>query len=109
VAVSAPLYVFFGWLSDYVGRKWVMLAGMSLALVAFFPGYHALERAANPALAAASQRAPVVVVADPADCSLQFDLVGKAAFVTSCDIAKSFLSNAGVSYANEAAPAGAMA
>ena len=109
VAASAPLYVFFGWLSDRVGRKIVMLGGMSLALIALFPGFHALERAANPALAEASARTPVVVVADPADCSLQFDLVGKAAFVSSCDIAKSFLANAGVSYANQTAAPGAMA
>ena len=109
VAASAPLYVFFGWLSDIIGRKIVMLGGMSLALVAFFPGFHALERAANPALAEASARTPVVVIADPADCSLQFDLVGKAAFVSSCDIAKSFLANAGVSYENQAAPAGSIA
>ena len=109
VAASAPLYIFFGWLSDIVGRKIVMLAGMSLALVAFFPGFHALETAANPALTAASAAGHVVVVADPADCALQFDPVGKAAFVSSCDIAKSFLSNAGVSYSSEAAPAGTLA
>jgi len=106
VAVSAPLYVLFGWLSDKVGRKPVMLAGMTLALIAFFPGFHYLEQAANPALAAASKATPVVVIADPHDCSLQFDPVGKASFVTSCDIAKSFLANAGVSYGNQAAPAG---
>ena len=51
----------------------------------------------------------MVVVADPARYSLQFDIIGKARFATSCDIAKSVLSNAGVSYANQAAPAGAMA
>jgi predicted MFS family arabinose efflux permease len=106
VAASAPLYVFFGWLSDRIGRKIVMLAGMTLALVAFFPGFHALETAANPALTAATAAHHVVVVADPADCALQFDPVGKAAFVSSCDIAKSFLANAGVSYSTEAAPAG---
>jgi MFS family permease len=106
---SAGLYVFFGWLSDRVGRKPVMLFGMILALVAFFPGFHALTRAANPALAEAQASAPVTVVADPAACALQFDPVGKAAFASSCDIAKSVLSNAGVSYVNVHAPPGAVA
>jgi len=106
---SAGLYVFFGWLSDKVGRKPVMLGGMVLALVAFFPGFNALTRAANPALAEAQAAAPVVMVADPATCAVQFDPVGKTAFASSCDIAKSVLSNAGVSYSNEAAPAGTVA
>jgi MFS family permease len=106
---SAGLYVFFGWLSDRVGRKPVMLFGMILALVAFFPGFHALTRAANPALAEAQAAAPVTVVADPATCALQFDPIGKAAFSSSCDIAKSVLSNAGVSYGNAAAAPGSVA
>ena len=106
---SAGLYVFFGWLSDKVGRKPVMLFGMILALVAFFPGFHALTRAANPALAEAQATAPVVVVADPATCALQFDPIGKAAFASSCDIAKNVLSNAGVSYSNIAAAPGSTA
>ena len=97
---SAALYVFFGWLSDRLGRKPVMLFGMILALITFFPGFHALTRAANPALAEAQVSAPVTVVADPATCALQFDPIGKAAFSSSCDIAKSVLSNAGVSYSN---------
>ncbi len=106
---SAGLYVFFGWLSDRVGRKPVMLFGMILALVAFFPGFHALTKAANPALAEAQISAPVTVVADPATCALQFDPIGKAAFSSSCDIAKSVLSNAGVSYGNAEAAAGSVA
>lgn len=106
---SAGLYVFFGWLSDRAGRKPVMLFGMILALVAFFPGFHALTRAANPALAEAQASAPVTVVADPATCALQFDPIGKAAFASSCDIAKSVLSNAGVSYDNAEAIAGSVA
>src|SRR5690606_2716639 len=64
---------------------------------------------ANPAFAAARDSAPVTVVADPAECSVQFDPVGRAAFVSSCDIAKSALASRGVSYTNEAAPAGARA
>jgi MFS family permease len=108
-AVSAVLYVVFGWLSDKIGRKPVMLGGMVVALVFYFPGFHLLERAANPALAEASARAPVTVTADPKDCALQFDPIGKAAFVSSCDIAKSALANAGISYANQAGPAGSAA
>jgi len=106
---SAPLYIFFGALSDRVGRKWVMWGGMTLALVAFFPASHVLTRLANPALAVAQARTPVVVIADPARCSLQFDILGKRTFATSCDLAKTALANAGVSYANEAAPPGTVA
>lgn len=107
--ISAPLYVFFGWLSDRYGRKWVMWFGMVLALLAFLPGFHMMTRFANPGLAEANQRTPVVVIADPAACTLQFDPVGKSAFVTSCDIAKSYLANAGINYKNQAAPAGSVA
>ena len=108
-AVSAVFYVLFGALSDRIGRKPVMLFGMTLMLIAYFPGFHMLTQMANPALAEAQARTPVVVMADPADCSLQFDPVGKASFVTSCDIAKSVLANAGVSYDNQAGPAGSPA
>ncbi|MFC3067867.1 MFS transporter [Phenylobacterium soli] len=108
-AVSAVLYVVFGWLSDKFGRKPVMLFGMTLMLVAYFPGFHGLAKTLNPALAEAEARTPVSVVADPADCSLQFDPVGKASFTSSCDIAKSTLANAGVSYRNVAAPPGTTA
>jgi MFS family permease len=107
--ISAFLYVFFGWLSDKVGRKPVMLGGMILMLVTVFPGFHILTQAGNPALAEAQARAPVTVIADPATCSVQFDPVGRAAFSTSCDIAKSVLSNAGVSYDNQTAPVGSLA
>ncbi len=109
VVSSAPLYVLFGWLSDRIGRKVVMTLGTALATAALFPGFVMITQAANPELVAAQARAPVVVYADPAQCSLQFDLVGKAQFRSSCDVAKSVLSGAGVSYRNEAAPAGAVA
>ena len=108
-AISVFLYVFFSWLSDRVGRKAVILTGTILATLTAFPLFHALTDAANPAVAAAQQSAPVVVVADASQCSLQFDPVGQAAFVSSCDIAKSTLARRGVSYSNEAAAPGALA
>jgi hypothetical protein len=108
-AASGPLYVLFAELSDRVGRKWVSWAGMTLALVAFAPGFHLMARLANPALVEAQARTPVVVVADPAHCSFQFDLLGKSRFATSCDIAKAALSNAGISYRNLAAQPGSLA
>ena len=104
---SAFMYVFFGWLSDKVGRKPVMLFGMILALIAFFPGFHALTKAANPALAEAQASRPVTVAADPADCNLLFDPIGRAVFSSSCDIARIALSNAGIPYETVAAPVGA--
>ena len=106
VIASAPLYVLFGWLSDRVGRKWVMTLGTLLATAALFPGFHALASLGNPALVAATRAAPVTVAADPATCALQFDPVGKAQFSSSCDIAKSALTAAGVSYANAPLPRG---
>ena len=96
--LSAPLYVYFGWLSDKVGRKRVMIGGMLLALVAYNPGFHGIAAAANPALAEAHQRRPVEVHADPATCAVQFDPVGTRRFDSSCDIAKSQLASMGISY-----------
>ena len=100
--VSAPLYVFFGWLSDRVGRKPVMVGGMLLALVLYFPGFHLIANAANPALTAAQRSTPVVVATDPATCSVQFDPVGTARFSSACDIAKSLLVARGISYKTRA-------
>lgn len=95
---SAPLYVFFGWLSDLWGRKKVMLGGMLLALVAYSPGFHAIAAAANPALVAAQEAKPVDVYVSPQACSVQFDPVGTRRFDSSCDIAKSLLASTGISY-----------
>ncbi|MDP3802971.1 MFS transporter [Brevundimonas sp.] len=107
--LATPFFVFWGWLSDKVGRKPIILTGCLLAALTYFPLFHALTGAANPQLAAATAAAPVSVHADPADCALQFDPVGKTVFDSSCDLAKSYLAKAGVTYANIAAPAGAVA
>ncbi len=109
LAIGTPFLVLFGWLSDKIGRKPIIMAGCLLAALTYFPLFHALTAAANPDLSAATARAPIVVAADPADCSFQFDPVGKAAFNSSCDIAKSWLAKAGLPYANEAAAPGSVA
>src|SRR5215212_2395823 len=96
--VSAPLYVYFGWLSDRLGRKPVMLGGMLLALVMYFPASHWIAGAANPALVSAQESTPVFVATDAATCSVQFDPVGTAKFVSACDIAKSILVTRGISF-----------
>ena len=107
LALATPFFILFGWLSDKIGRKPIIMAGCGLAALTYFPLFGALTAAANPALARAQATAPVSVVADPDDCSFQFDPIGRTKFdERSCDVAKSFLAKSGVSYANVAAPAG---
>jgi Sugar (and other) transporter len=110
LALATPGFIFFGWLSDKIGRKPIILTGCLLAMLTYFPLFEALTRYANPALYAAQAAAPVTVIADPQQCSFQFDPIGKNTFdSTSCDIAKSFLAKAGVSYQRLDAAAGTIA
>ncbi len=104
--IGTPFFIVFGWLSDKIGRKPIILGGCLIAAITYFPLFQALTRAVNPDLAAAQASAPVTVVADPASCSFQFNPVGTSQFTSSCDIAKGFLARNSVSYSNEAAPAG---
>jgi nitrate/nitrite transporter NarK len=110
LAIGTPFFVFFGWLSDRIGRKPIILAGCAIAAVSYFPLFGLLTEAANPALAHAQRSAPVTVTADPAECSFQFDPIGRNKFEgTSCDIAKAFLARQGIAYRNVEAPAGTTA
>ncbi|WP_049621288.1 MFS transporter [Frateuria defendens] len=109
LALGTPFFVFFGWLSDRIGRKTVVLAGCLIAALTYFPIFKGLTHFGNPAIEQAAAAAPVTVLADPNRCSFQFDPVGKTKFTSSCDVAKSYLAKKGIPYANQAAPAGAVA
>ncbi|HTD03422.1 MFS transporter [Undibacterium sp.] len=107
--VGTPFFIIFGTLSDKIGRKMIIMGGCLLAAVTYFPIFGGLTHYANPALETALKNSPVVVVADPASCSFQFNLTGQKKFTSSCDIAKQFLAASSVNYTNEAAPAGSVA
>ncbi|HSI00625.1 MAG TPA: MFS transporter [Reyranella sp.] len=109
LAIGTPFFIFFGWLSDKIGRKPIILAGCLLACLTYFPLFSALTNAVNPVLEQALEKSPVVVTADPNECSFQFNPTGTASFTTSCDVAKSFLARNSVNYSNAAAPAGTLA
>ncbi|MGE8059917.1 MFS transporter [Pseudomonas sp. NPDC089547] len=100
VVIGAPFFVFFGWLSDRVGRKPILMLGLLLATVLYFPLFKALSHYANPQIDAASRQAPIVVTADPQGCTFQFDPVGKARFDSPCDKVKTFLVKQGLPYSS---------
>ncbi len=107
LVIATPTFVFFGWLSDKIGRKPIILTACLMAALTLFPLFKALTHAANPALARAVETAPVTVLADPEECSIQFDPIGKNRFDgSSCDIAKAYLARNGVNYINQRAQAG---
>lgn len=96
--LGTGFFVFFGWLSDKIGRKPIIMAGLALAILTYFPLFKALTWAANPALAAAQQNVRATVTAAPGDCKFQFNPTGTAKFTTSCDIATSYLTRNSVPY-----------
>jgi len=109
LALGTIFFVVFGWLSDKIGRKPIIMAGLLLAILTYFPLFKALTWAANPALATAQETTRATVTAAPGDCKFQFNPVGTAKFTTSCDIATAFLTRNSVPYDVVAGPAGSAA
>ena len=107
--LGTPFFLVFGALSDRVGRKPIIMAGCLLAVLTYFPLFRGITHYANPALASAQRESPVVVAADPEDCSVQFNPVGTSRFTSSCDLAKAALVRRGVPYSNESLAAGSRA
>ena len=104
--LATPGFILFGWLSDRIGRKPIMMAGFLLAVVTYFPIFQGITHFANPALEKALNASPVTVVADPATCAFQLKLTGTESYTGPCDVAKSALVARSVNYANEAAAPG---
>ena len=104
--IGTPFFIVFGALSDKIGRKPIIMLGCLLAVLSYFFAFEQLTKAANPDLHAAQLANKVVVVADPAECSFQFNPTGTVKFTSSCDIAKQKLAASSVSYSNEIAAPG---
>jgi MFS family permease len=109
LALGTPFFILFGWLSDKIGRKPIIMAGFALAALTYFPIFQAITHYANPALEAALANSPVTVTADQGECAFQFNPVGTAKFKSSCDTVKSGLAKLSVNYRNVVAPPGTTA
>ena len=107
--IGTGFFVLFGALSDKIGRKPIIMAGLVLAMLTYFPLFKALTWAGNPALAEAQETIRATVTAAPDDCKFQFNPTGTAKFTTSCDIATSFLTRNSVPYDVVPGPAGSAA
>ncbi|WFR95184.1 MFS transporter [Rhizobium tumorigenes] len=102
--IGTGFFLLFGWLSDHIGRKPIIMAGLLLAMLTYFPLFKAMTWTANPALAQAQSTVRATVTADPADCRFQFNPTGVAKFTSSCDVATAFLTKNSVPYDVVAAP-----
>jgi len=106
LVLGSGFFIFFGWLSDKIGRKPIILAGCLIAAITYMPIFNLITTFANPALENALRTAEVTVIADPADCGNLFNPVGTRVFTSSCDISRALLARSSVKYTTLPGPAG---
>jgi hypothetical protein len=110
LVLGTPFFIFFGWLSDKIGRKPIIMAGCLIAAASYFTIFPALMHYANPGLEAAQKSSKVAVASDGVTCSFQGSPIAREIhFVTPCDIAKRTLAQAFIPYVNTSIGAGAAA
>lgn len=112
--IGTPFFIFWGSISDRIGRKLVIMLGLLLAIITFIPNtpvsiFNALTHYANPALEKAMETAPASMSVDPAECTFQFNPTGTAKFTSSCDIAKQVMASNSASYSTIPGAAGTVA
>ncbi|MGM4901962.1 MFS transporter [Tardiphaga sp. 866_E4_N2_1] len=104
--LGTGFFVFWGALSDKIGRKPIILAGCLIAALTFFPIFRMITTNANPTLEKAIETVKVEVVSDPALCGDLFNPVGTRVFSTPCDTARAYLAQSSVKYSTAYGPAG---
>jgi MFS family permease len=114
LVIGTPFFIVFGSLSDRIGRKKIIMAGLLLAIITYIPNtpvsiFNAMTHFANPALEKAMKESPATVTVDEAECSFQFNPTGTVKFTSSCDIAKQVMASNSASYTTIPAPAGTVA
>jgi MFS family permease len=101
--IGTPFFIFFGWLSDKIGRLKIIMAGCLIGALAYIPMFQALTHYVNPALEAFQQKTPVTITADPDTCALHV-FVGPWSKFSNCDKAQDFVTKLGVSFKTDPAP-----